>query len=42
LFGEKSCIQAIGMLLIDLTSLATTAILATISLEVRPLSAAAI
>ena len=40
LSGEKSCIQAIGMLLIDLTSLAPTAISATISLDVRPFSAA--
>ena len=37
LFGEKSCIQAIGMLLIDFTSRAPTAISATISLDVRPL-----
>ena len=36
LFGEKSCIQAIGMLLIDFTSLAPTTISATISLDVRP------
>jgi hypothetical protein len=36
----KSCIQAIGMLLIDFTSLAPTAISATISLDVRPLNAA--
>ncbi len=40
LFGEKSCIQAIGMLLIDFTSRAPTAISATISLEVRPFNAA--
>ena len=40
LFGEKSCIQAIGMLLIDLTSRAPTAISATISLDVRPFNAA--
>src|SRR6202021_2305179 len=38
LFGEKSCIQAIGMLLIDFTSRAPTAISATISLEVRPVN----
>src|SRR5580700_11500351 len=36
LFGEKSCSQAIGMLLIDFTSRAPTAISATISLDVRP------
>jgi hypothetical protein len=40
LFGEKSCIQAIGMLLIDLTSRAPTAISATIPLDVRPFNAA--
>ncbi len=40
LFGEKSCIQAIGMLLIDLTSRTPTAISATISLDVRPFNAA--
>ena len=40
LFGEKSCIQAIGMLLIDSTSRAPTAISATISLDVRPFNAA--
>jgi len=40
LFGVKSCIQAIGMLLIDLTSRAPTAISATISLDVRPFNAA--
>ena len=40
LFGEKSCIQAIGMLLIDLTSRAPTAISAAISLDVRPFDAA--
>src|SRR5580698_3893615 len=38
--GEKSCIQAIGMLLIDFTSRALTAISATISLDVRPFNAA--
>jgi hypothetical protein len=42
LFGEKSCIQAIGMLLIDFTSLAPTAISATISVEVRPFNAASL
>ncbi len=40
LFGEKSCIQSIGMLLIDLTSRAPAAISATISPEVRPFNAA--
>jgi hypothetical protein len=40
LLGEKSCIQAIGMLLIDLTRRAPTAISATISLDVRPFNAA--
>ena len=40
LFDEKSCIQAIGILLIDFTSLAPAAISATISLEVRPFKAA--
>ena len=40
LFGEKSCIHAIGMLLIDFTSRAPTAISATISLDVRPFKAA--
>jgi hypothetical protein len=40
LFGENSCIQAIGMLLIDFTSRVPTAISATISLEVRPFKAA--
>jgi hypothetical protein len=40
LFGEKSCIQSIGMLLIDFTRRAPTAISATISLEVRPFNAA--
>lgn len=40
LLGEKSCIQSIGMLLIDSTSLAPTAISATISLDVRPFTAA--
>jgi hypothetical protein len=40
LLGEKSCIQAIGMLLVDLTSRAPTAISATISLDVRPFNAA--
>jgi hypothetical protein len=39
LIGEKSCIQAIGMLLIDLIGLAPTAISAIISLEVRPFNA---
>ena len=38
--GEKSCIQAIGILLIDFTSLAPGAIAATISLDVRPSNAA--
>jgi hypothetical protein len=37
---EKSCIQAMGMLLIDFTSRAPGAISATSSLDVRPLSAA--
>ena len=37
---EKSCIHAMGMLLIDFTSRAPGAISATISLDVRPLSAA--
>ena len=40
LFGEKSWIQAIGMLLRDFTSRAPTAISATISLDLRPFSAA--
>ena len=40
LFGEKSCIQSIGMLLIDFTIRAPTAISATISLDVRPFNAA--
>jgi len=40
LFGEKSCIQIIGMLQRDFTSLAPTAISATISLDVRPFNAA--
>lgn len=40
LCGEKSCIQAIGILLIDFTSLAPGAISATISLDVRPSNAA--
>jgi hypothetical protein len=40
LLGEKSCIQAIGMLLIDFTSRAPTAISATISLDERPFNAA--
>ena len=40
LFDEKSCIQAIGILLIDFTSLAPGAISAIISLEVRPFKAA--
>ena len=38
--SEKSWIQAIGMLLMDFTSRALTAISATISLGVRPFSAA--
>jgi hypothetical protein len=38
LFGEKSCIQAIGMLLMDFTSRAPTAISATSSLDVHPVS----
>src|ERR1700722_14740052 len=37
---EKSCIHAMGMLLIDFTSRAPGAISAIISLDVRPLSAA--
>src|ERR1700749_4952807 len=40
LFDEKSCIQAIGILLIDFTSLAPGAISAIISLEMRPFKAA--
>ena len=40
LFGEKSCIQAIGMLLIDFTSRAPTAISATSSLDVCPFNTA--
>jgi len=40
LFGEKSCIQSVGMLLIDLTGRAPTAMSAIISLEVRPFNAA--
>src|ERR1700689_2273818 len=40
LAGEKSCIQSIGMLLIDFTIRAPTAISATISLDVRPFNAA--
>ena len=40
LFGEKSWIQAIGMLLMDFTSRAPTAISATISLDVRLFNAA--
>src|ERR1700735_522008 len=40
LCDEKSCIQAMGILLIDFTSLAPTANSATISLEVRPFKAA--
>ena len=40
LVGEKSRIHFIGMLLIDFTSRAPTAISATISLEVRPFNAA--
>ena len=36
LFGEKSCIHAIGILLIDLTSRAPAGISPTISLDVRP------
>jgi hypothetical protein len=40
LFGEKSCIQDIGMLLMDFTNRASTAISATISLEVPPFNAA--
>ena len=40
LCDEKSCIQAIGILLIDFTSLAPAAISATISLEVHPFKAA--
>ena len=39
LLGEKSCIHAIGILLIDLTNLAPGAISATISLDVRPFNA---
>jgi len=40
LFGEKSCLQSIGMLLMDLASRAPGAISATISLELRPFNAA--
>lgn len=40
LLGEKSCIQTIGMVHSDFTSLAPTAISATISLDVRPFNAA--
>src|SRR5258708_37410701 len=39
LFDEKSCIQAIGILLIDFTSLAPAALSATIALEVRQFKA---
>ena len=40
LFGEKSCIHSIGMLLMDLQAARQAAISATISLEVRPFNAA--
>jgi hypothetical protein len=39
LLDEKSCIQSIGKLLIDLTSRAPTAFSAIISLDVRPFNA---
>jgi hypothetical protein len=40
LIGEKSCIQTVGMVHSDFTSLAPTAISATISLDVRAFNAA--